>query len=139
MTGVQTCALPILGINDATCNKALVAPFLIRHGHNNVFVFEPDVYGGGDDVPEGTMDARKILSGFEPPNETWNEKWTYVMISDPKRTFESLWNEKGYIDMIAAKFEDFNMLSDPNKSKLDRKSTRLNSSHIPLSRMPSSA
>ena len=107
-----------VGINDAVCNKALVTPFLPRHGHNNVFVFAPEIYSGDEDVPAGTSDAQKILNGFEPPNETWDPKWTYVMIEDPARTFDSLWQEKGYIDMIPAKFEDFTMLSDSAKSKV---------------------
>ena len=107
-----------IGLNDAVCNKALVTPYLLQHGHNNVFVFDPDLYSGGDDVPTGTSDAQNLLTGFEPPNETWNKNWTYVMIADPARTFQSLWQEKGYIDMIAAKFEDFTMLSDHNKTKL---------------------
>jgi hypothetical protein len=107
-----------LGINDAVCNKGLVSPLLPRHGHNNVFVFDPQVYPGGKDVPAGTADAKKILAGFEPPNKTWNKNWTYVMIQDPARSFESLWTEKGYIDTIAAKFEDFTMLTDSSKSRL---------------------
>ena len=107
-----------VGINDATCNKALVTSFLVRHAHNNVFVFDPNVYPGGQNVPEGTADARLILNGFEPPNNSWPAEWTYVMIRDPKRSFESLWKEKGYIDMIAAKFEDFTMLSDPAESSV---------------------
>ncbi len=107
-----------VGINDAVCNKALVSPFLVRHSHNNVFVFDPQIFSGGDDVPSGTADAKEILKGFEPPNDTWNSNWTYIMIDEATRTFESLWKEAGYIDMIPAKFEDFTMLSDTNKSKL---------------------
>lgn len=107
-----------LSINDAVCNKGLISPLLPRHGHNNVFVFDPQVYPGGEDVPAGTADARKILTGFEPPNKSWNKNWTYVMIQDPCRSFESLWAENGYIDTIAAKFEDFTMLTDLSKSKL---------------------
>ncbi len=105
-----------LGINDAVCNKGLVSPFLLRHGHNNVFVFDPQDYAGGDDVPSGTVDAQKILNGFEPPNETWKGEWTYVMIEDPARSFQSLWKEKGYIDMIPAKFEDFTALTNAGES-----------------------
>jgi hypothetical protein len=105
-----------LGLNDATCNKGLVSPFLVRHGHNNVFAFDPQVFAGGRNVPAGTVDAKQVLRGFEPPNPSWNAKWTYVMIEDPARTFESLWQERGYIDMIPAKFEDFTMLSDPVQS-----------------------
>ena len=107
-----------LAINDAVCNKGLVAPILVRHGHNNVYVYDPQVYSGGADVPDGTMDAKRIVNGFEPPNKTWNPDWTYVMIKDPSRTFQSLWQEKGYIDMIPAKFEDFTMFTDFSDSKL---------------------
>ena len=107
-----------VGINDTVCNKGIVAPFLVRHAHNNVFVFDPHVYAGGEDVPEGTIDARNLLNGFEPPNESWNPYWTYLMIEDPSRTFESLWREKGYIDMIAAKYEDFTMLNDYKTSRI---------------------
>ena len=106
-----------VGINDAACNKGLVTALLPQHGHNNVFVFDNQVYGGGDDVPSGTVDAKRILAGFEPPNNTWNKDWTYVMVADPKRTFQSLWQERGYIDMIPAKFEDFTMLTGPEQSK----------------------
>jgi len=105
-----------IGINDAVCNKGLVTPFLPRHGHNNVFVYDPQVYAGGGNVPAGTVDARNILNGFSPPNETWSNKWTYVMIKDPARNVESLWLEKGYIDTIPAKFEDFTMLTDSSVS-----------------------
>ena len=107
-----------LGINDAVCNKGLVSPFLIRHGHNNVFAFEPTAYAGGADVPSGTIDAADVLSGFEPPNTTWNPEWTYVMIADPDRSVESLWQQDAYIDLIPAKLEDFTMLGDTDRSKV---------------------
>ena len=92
-----------VGINDAVCNKGLVCPFLLRHAHNSVFVFDAQVFGGGDDVPAGTIDAQKAIKGFEPPNDTWDRNWTYVMIQEPSRTFESLWNEKGYNRYDASK------------------------------------
>ena len=107
-----------VGINDTVCNKALVTPFLVRHAHKNVFVFDPHVYLGGDKVPDGTVDARKALNGFEPPNASWNPEWTYVMIENPALSFRSVWQEKGYIDMIAAKCEDFTMVSDHEKSRI---------------------
>lgn len=106
-----------IGINDAVCNKGLVTALLPQHGHNNVFVFDPQIYSGGENVPSGTIDAKAVLAGFEPPNDTWNSNWTYVMISDPVRSFSSLWQEKGYIDTIPAKFEDFTLMSDHNESK----------------------
>jgi hypothetical protein len=107
-----------LGVNDAVCNKGLVCPILVRHGHNNVFVFDPQIYTGGENIPDGTIDAKKIINGFEPPNATWDIDWTYVMISDPARTFQQLWQETGYIDMIPAKFEDFTMFTETRMSKL---------------------
>jgi len=114
----ETVLAVYVGINDAVCNKGLVTPFLVRHGHNNVFAFNPQVYAGGTAVPSGTIDAKKILSGFEPPHPTWGGDWTYVMVEDPSRSFQSLWQEKGYIDMIPAKFEDFTMLSDQARSNV---------------------
>ncbi len=114
----ETVLAVYVGINDAVCNKGLVAPFLLRHAHNNVFVFDPAVFTGGPDVPAGTIDARKALTGFEPPNKSWNRNWTYVMIADPGRTVQSLWREKSYIDMIAAKLEDFTMLSDTSETQV---------------------
>jgi len=107
-----------VGINDAVCNKGLVTPFLPRHAHNNVFVFDPNVYSGNNSVPDGTIDANEVINGFMPANDSWSKDWTYVMIADPKCTFEDLWKERGYIDMIPAKFEDFTMISDHNKSKV---------------------
>ncbi|RKD88300.1 hypothetical protein [Mangrovibacterium diazotrophicum] len=107
-----------IGINDAVCNKGLVTPFLPRHAHNNVFVFDPIVYSGGHDVPMGTIDASSVINGFLPPNASWSKDWTYVMISGPARTPDSLWLERGYIDMIPAKFEDFTMLTDSKHSRV---------------------
>jgi hypothetical protein len=59
-----------------------------------------------------------VVNGFAPPNPSWNAEWTYVMIKDVGRSYDSLWKEKGYIDMISAKFEDFTMLSDTSVSKV---------------------
>ena len=107
-----------LGINDAVCNKGLITPFLVRHGHNTVFAFDPNVWSGGKDVPRGTVDATVILAGFRPPNATWPRRWTYVMIADAALTVERLWKTKGYIDTIPAKFEDFTLLTDAKESPL---------------------
>jgi len=48
-----------IGINDAVCNKGLVTGLLPQHGHNNVFVFDPQIYAGGTYVPSGTIDAKQ--------------------------------------------------------------------------------
>jgi hypothetical protein len=114
----ETVLAVYVAINDAVCNKGLVTPMLLRHAHNNVFVFDPAVYRGGSDVPDGTLDARKALKGFQPPNRSWKAEWTYVMLADPRRTVRSLWREKGYIDMIPAKLEDFCLLSDPEIARI---------------------
>ncbi len=107
-----------LGINEAVCNKALVTPFLVHHAHKNVFAFDPDVYPGGKDVPDGTVDTRDTLPGFQPPNKSWPEHWTYVMINENDCGYRDLWETRGYIDMIAAKFEDFTVLSSPQESRI---------------------
>lgn len=62
-----------IGVNDAVCNKGLVTPFLPRHAHNNVFVYDPNVYAGQNDIPSGTIDAKAIINGFVPPNKSWRE------------------------------------------------------------------
>ena len=107
-----------IGINDAVCNKALMTALLPHHCHNNVFVYDPQIYSGNKDVPEGTNDAKQILACFEPPNHTWNPDWTYVMAADDRRTPQSLWQEKGYIDTIPGKLEDFTLITDHNDSKV---------------------
>lgn len=112
----ETVLAVYVGINDAVCNKELVTRFLVRHAHNCVFAFVPGIWSGHDDVPPGTVDARAMLNGFEPPNGTWDAEWTYVMIEDPWRSPESLWRERGYIDMIAAKHEDFTLMNDERES-----------------------
>ena len=53
-----------------------------------------------------------------------------------------LWPEIGYVfDATSAKAHvyNYNQIKSFEGKRVDRKSTRLNSSHIPLSRMPSSA
>ena len=101
-----------VSLNDAVCQKGLVTPFLLNHAHNPVLAFDPALYGGKEDVPTGTCDARGLLNGFEPPNASWPTDWTYVMIEDPARSIESLWQEQGHIDTIPAKFEDFTILDE---------------------------
>jgi hypothetical protein len=64
------------------------------------------------------VDVTTILNGFAPPNESWDPNWTYVMIEDSWQNPESLWLERGYIDMIAAKFEDFTLFSDERESSV---------------------
>ncbi|MFA5105150.1 MAG: hypothetical protein WC527_08250 [Candidatus Margulisiibacteriota bacterium] len=96
-----------VGINKDVCHKGFVSPALVRHGHNNVYAFDPQVFSGKENVPDGTIDASAVLNGFEPPNKSWPKDWTYVMIKDPKRTMQSLWKQKGFISMVIGKHEDF--------------------------------
>ena len=57
-----------------------------------------------------------------------------------RESIESLLAFKGYLVKSFRNANDFLKLNNIHRpSVLDRKSTRLNSSHIPLSRMPSSA
>lgn len=104
-----------VGINDAVCNKGLLTPFLVNHGHDHVFAFDPNFYEGKENVPDGTVDVKTTIRGWQRPNNTWSKDWTYVMIQDPSRTPESLWKEDGYIDTVVAKLEDFTLLTDDSK------------------------
>jgi hypothetical protein len=106
------------GINDAVCNKGIVSPFLIRHAHHPVLAFDPEVWPGGAAVPSGTIDVRDVLADFEPPNATWPREWTYVMIIEDARPMEAVWRERGYIDLLPAKLEDFTLLNDARLSRV---------------------
>ena len=70
--------------------------------------------------------------------DSTRKKWWHLFKSKPK-----IKNEKSFTDDInAGKFASKQMILVPTLKDIeyqDRKSTRLNSSHIPLSRMPSSA
>ena len=61
------------------------------------------------------------------------EKVLTSVIPDPQA------RQKAILEIYTALQQSDLAQIDVNKSEADRKSTRLNSSHIPLSRMPSSA
>ena len=64
-------------------------------------------------------------------------------VSAPFKAFidaaSKVWFQQGWKDKTAAGFTNSGSYSGDKLSALDRKSTRLNSSHIQKSRMPSSA
>ena len=101
-----------IGINDSVCTKSLVSRFLPRHAHHTIFAFDPERFSGRGSVPAGMQDIRVVLKGFEPPNKSWSPEWTYVYITDTDRTPQSLWKERGYIDLIPGKHEDFQLATD---------------------------
>ena len=67
---------------------------------------------------------------------------SYIHPKKPNLTLEDIFVYPDLRDLKIEKTKDEKILNDVENSKIlfgDRKSTRLNSSHIPLSRMPSSA
>ena len=133
MTGVQTCALPI-----STSNRRYL------------FLDEASF------LPEWPRGIKVLIDmGFD-------RNATYVVTGssalDLKRSSEKLPGRRGKgcdFVLLPLSFRQFLSISYPQiklatvnliseflekkEADLDRKSTRLNSSHIPLSRMPSSA
>ena len=86
----------------------------------------------------------RLLADFIFGNNKTNEGSKKIDMTAPVITRDA--SEK--VDMTAPVISEetdrgwyisFNMPKQYTKETLDRKSTRLNSSHIPLSRMPSSA
>ena len=95
---------------------------------NHVFVQE-------DEEKPQSEDAQKALASFEEGNQGMTNELkqdNLGMEGDSRLTFISacltLEEEKSYLDLLK-EYRDV----------LDRKSTRLNSSHFQVSRMPSSA
>ena len=84
-----------------------------------------------------TITIKKLVSGKKAKN-TGNTtlEWREAGTGTPWETIES--KQETTITAPGGSIEVKN-LGDEKKGRLDRKSTRLNSSHIPLSRMPSSA
>ena len=153
MTGVQTCALPIfLLISDyakvgyAKLNLLDRKGYAIKQWYKNMGEDEntqlADVVGIYSKMYPS--DRRRMLDFFskarvgeakhfqgemriERPGE--KGKWNWVRTNVVVNLFEP---ENGQIELIGVNY-------DITELKEDRKSTRLNSSHRSLSRMPSSA
>src|ERR1051326_2093387 len=106
----------------------------------------------------GVIESRRIASDFDLTADPDAPQWKGIPgvstarnyqnepIPGPPTEFRSRWTEKTLYLLYICPFDELNLKPDPNPSvetpRLwnwdvgDRKSTRLNSSHIPLSRMP---
>ena len=79
-------------------------------------------------------DEKRVQAGYMAFNRWWQLAQGYTK----QKTYDEFCDTAYYNAFV--KFGSFlNNVSPIYPEKLDRKSTRLNSSHIPLSRMPSSA
>ena len=115
MTGVQTCALPILYIwrNDLAANYLLTKAVLL---------IQPSFKEGfGLTVTEGLWHGLPVIGGKTGGIQDQVINNITGILIDPSKV-KQITNAIGYI------------ITHP-----DRKSTRLNSSHTDISRMPSSA
>ena len=91
-------------------------------------------------LPERSQEDAAALERQVPPHEQ-------QQLQAPGDSFLALWKPanssapKGAVIIIpgAGETADWPLVVGPLRNKLDRKSTRLNSSHLKLSRMPSSA
>ena len=133
MTGVQTCALPIFTSN----NGALTLKGLPSIINTNISVVKTIVKFVNEFKPQEVVSSsverkefRSSVAGEIPRSKAGENKQNAAnIISRVSQKIEKL------RDII--KTGGVSWLHE--HSLTDRKSTRLNSSHIPLSRMPSSA
>ena len=152
MTGVQTCALPIykhpkyLGVDvypgegvdyvgdflalDIPSNSVGVirAVDFLEHIPNKIAVMNKiwDLLAHGGMLLSLTPSTDGRGAWQDPTHVAgWNENSFWYFTDD---------NYRRFVPDVAAKFHPSRVVT-----YLNRKSTRLNSSHIPLSRMPSSA
>ena len=83
---------------------------------------------------------------FEVIGSTSSEKTVTIsynsteVLKEEMKILRDMWEETSYqLELLQADPDCVNKERKANSNRTDRKSTRLNSSHIPLSRMPSSA
>ena len=151
MTGVQTCALPI-SYGEAVFATAMTGyqETLTDPSYHKQVVVMTAPHVGNTGMNKEDEESKKIwVSGFVVRNPS--------LIVSNWRSDKSLENDlidNGVIgirgvdtraitrhirDRGAMRVGIFSDSELPRNEMVDRKSTRLNSSHIPLSRMPSSA
>ena len=152
MTGVQTCALPILA-SFTNAGSNIFKEEWIRYGEEpqqGSYYIAIDL-AGFEEVAKQAANAKKRLdeSAISVVKVTEDGKWWV------KEIIHGRWDVRETASKILLAMRDYRpiavgiergalknavlpYLSDLMRKK-DRKSTRLNSSHIPLSRMPSSA
>ena len=155
MTGVQTCALPIyivnfnLGTYDMEAGHFLkgLGGFLINVKKLDLWFNNKELplkYWSGGLYPGRTLIFHMSGGGFGDSFiaiSYWNklkEAGFNPVYSNSNQDIVDIFNRCGYTSVT-----DWRDVKDPDAMWCfafeDRKSTRLNSSHIPLSRMPSSA
>ena len=164
MTGVQTCALPIsfglkpayhpsgldravpfIGTNTYVPGTTYSAPYSLSAGQS-FWQFQPvavtssgqltianqtassgKVYGVFDGIEYTNSDGRRSVAKFAALTTlAASTNIVFWIFTDPALVYEIQCNGSVTSAAIGTEYKD-------------RKSTRLNSSHIPLSRMPSSA
>ena len=91
-------------------------------------------YGDGIFVTVANISAN---SSYSTDGITWNQGT--VQYASPSRFLSSILPVNAYWQAVTFGNGKFSAVATNAYHALDRKSTRLNSSHIPLSRMPSSA
>ena len=169
MTGVQTCALPILRESLAVAAafealhdererwacEARLTEFLHRFGLDES---RPTVTASGGERKRAMLAlalARQpdLLLLDEPTNHLDIDGITLLedlLVSGQPKSVILITHDRAFLDQVATRIVELDrgVLShypgrfqayQQAKEAADRKSTRLNSSHIPLSRMPSSA
>ena len=141
MTGVQTCALPIY-IPLTRVHETISTSW--PAGNTDVTVhteFNLDTPPGEDIIAEllskGVSYLNKV-GGWEGAllGGVWDIINSAEMLSAYMEPMKDMYSEYAYKAKPIKRFDSGTIQS---LYGLDRKSTRLNSSHIPLSRMPSSA
>ena len=161
MTGVQTCALPILTVTSPDGEKRLVAPYVVASDGGRSTVrrlldigFEGKTYPDRILVMGTPYDFKKVFPDLQEVNYISDPgNYAHVLrIPDLWRMSLPLTDETpdevaltdDYIygrlqALIPAIGKPPLAVRGVYTAHQDRKSTRLNSSHVALSRMPSSA
>ena len=152
MTGVQTCALPISLLSGATGLSAEAASSLIGAGVKtaggmaNGQDFGDALTGAATGAALGYLGGQAVNgmdSGqdfgwsdelYTDPNAATNGAYTTAVTNPDVQQTSDYTFDTGTTNTLGDTGSDW-----ATGSIGDRKSTRLNSSHIPLSRMPSSA
>ena len=155
MTGVQTCALPIYVIADRSRQIPLVGriaaggPILAEQHIEETFPLPESIVGSGElfmlkVVGDSMVDAAICDGDYVVirSQKTCEKGEIVAAMIDGEATVKTFSRKDGHIWLLPANpsYQPINGDDCEILGKVtDRKSTRLNSSHIPLSRMPSSA
>ena len=155
MTGVQTCALPISLVGTADhANKTLTHINPDTRSVNTIHIEMAMKLGLPNVGPGGAGHGEGFVNGYQFYDLYFNNAKHAEHGFDPGHNFEGGVDPNADHMKIGGQFGSSLDRHDlktgkhlsiylakvaKSKNSLDRKSTRLNSSHIPLSRMPSSA